>query len=142
MRRSSEYKEKYRGMVTFWKFDREKGRIDMPEVVRHRAAALLAGPVRRRQAGHATAGSSATRFNTEMATGGVEEGNPPFEAGVSQRDTDYLHIINWKKAAEVVAAGKAEEDQRHPRHPHLHDGGRRGHALLRRPSPRARTAST
>ena len=47
-------------------------------------------------------------FNTEMATGGIEKGNPPFEAGVSQRDVDYLHIFNWKKAAEAVAAGKAE----------------------------------
>ena len=32
-----------------------------------------------------------------MATGGVEDGNPPFEAGTTQNDTDYLHIINWKK---------------------------------------------
>jgi nitrous-oxide reductase len=47
-------------------------------------------------------------FNTEMATGGNMEGNPPFEAGVSQRDMDYLHIFNWKKAAEVVEAGKTE----------------------------------
>ena len=30
------------------------------------------------------------------------EGNPPLEAGASQNDMDYLHIINWKKAEEVV----------------------------------------
>jgi nitrous-oxide reductase len=47
-------------------------------------------------------------FNTEMATGGIEDGNPPFESGASKNDTDYLHIINWKKAAEVFSAGKAE----------------------------------
>jgi len=45
-------------------------------------------------------------FNSELATGGVEKGNPPFEAGVSQNDMDYLHIINWKKAEELVKAGK------------------------------------
>ena len=47
-------------------------------------------------------------FNTELATGGNMEGQPNFEASVSQRDMDYMHIFNWKKAAEVVAAGKAE----------------------------------
>jgi len=47
-------------------------------------------------------------FNSELYTGGVAQGNPPFEAGVSQRDTDYLHIINWKRAEEVVKAGKHE----------------------------------
>lgn len=43
-----------------------------------------------------------------MSTGGIEEGKPPFEAGASQRDMDYLHVINLKKAAEVAAAGKVE----------------------------------
>ncbi|MCL4862489.1 MAG: cytochrome C, partial [Caldilineaceae bacterium] len=47
-------------------------------------------------------------INSELYTGGVEKGNPPFEAGVSQRDMDYLHIVNWKKAEEVVRAGKTE----------------------------------
>jgi len=44
-----------------------------------------------------------------MSTGGVELGNPPFEAGASQRDMDYMHIINLDKAAEVAAAGNVEE---------------------------------
>ena len=46
-------------------------------------------------------------YNTEMATGGVAYGNPPLEAGASAHDFDFLHIINWKKAEEVVAAGRA-----------------------------------
>jgi nitrous-oxide reductase len=46
-------------------------------------------------------------FNVEMALGG--EGNPPVEVGASQLEMDYLTIINWRKAAEVVAAGKAED---------------------------------
>ena len=45
------YADDYRGMITFWKFDREAGRILTRRIVRHRTAPLLAGPVRRRQAG-------------------------------------------------------------------------------------------
>ena len=44
-----------------------------------------------------------------MATGGIEQGKPPIEVGASQLDFDYLHIINWKKAEQVVAAGKFTE---------------------------------
>jgi nitrous-oxide reductase len=47
-------------------------------------------------------------FNTELATGGIELGNPPFEAGTAKNDTDYLHIINWKKAEGVYKAGQVE----------------------------------
>jgi nitrous-oxide reductase len=47
-------------------------------------------------------------FNTEMSYGGNAEGNPPLESGASQNDMDYLHIINWRKAEELVAAGKFE----------------------------------
>jgi nitrous-oxide reductase len=45
-------------------------------------------------------------YNVEMATGGIEQGKPPIEVGASKLDFDYLHIINWKKAEQVVAAGK------------------------------------
>jgi nitrous-oxide reductase len=43
-----------------------------------------------------------------MATGGVESGEPAFEVGASQRDMDYMHIINFDKAVEVANAGKTE----------------------------------
>jgi nitrous-oxide reductase len=97
-----EYKEKYRGMITMWKFDREKGRIDMENPSASRVPPYwqdLCDAGKLVSDGWAFCNS----FNTEMATGGIESGNPPFEAGVSQRDTDYLHIFNWKKAAEVRA---------------------------------------
>ncbi|MFN8442353.1 MAG: Sec-dependent nitrous-oxide reductase [Caldilineaceae bacterium] len=102
------YKEEYRGLITLWKFDREKGRIDPAnsfsiEVPPYWQDLCDAGKLVSDGWGFCNS------FNSEMATGGIEEGNPPFEAGVSQRDTDYLHIFNWKKAAEVVAAGKAEK---------------------------------
>jgi hypothetical protein len=44
-----------------------------------------------------------------MATGGLAQGKPPLEVGASQLDFDYLHIVNWKKAEDVLAAGKFAE---------------------------------
>lgn len=100
-----EYKEKYRGLVTFWKFDRAQGRI-LPE----QSFALELPPYWQDlcDAGKQVSEgwSFCNSFNTEMATGGVEKGNPPFEAGASQRDMDYLHVINLRKAAELVETGR------------------------------------
>ncbi|MCC6167403.1 MAG: Sec-dependent nitrous-oxide reductase [Caldilineaceae bacterium] len=104
----SEYQEKYRGVITLWKFDREKGRLD-PE----QSFSIEVPPYWQDLCDAGKLASDGWAFcnsiNTEMATGGTAEGNPPFEAGVSQRDMDYMHIFNWKKAEEVVKAGKAEE---------------------------------
>ncbi len=104
----SEYAQAYRGTVTFWKFDREKGRI-IPE----ESFAMELPPYWQDlcDAGKKVSDGwiFCNSFNTEMATGGVETGNPPFEAGTTQRDMDYLHIINLKKAADVVTAGRVEQ---------------------------------
>ncbi len=100
-----DYRKSYRGMVTFWKFDREKGRID-PK----RSFAIELPPYWQDlfDAGKGVSYGWAfgNSFNTEMATGGDLEGNPPIEAGASQKDMDYLHVVNWKKAEEVVKQGK------------------------------------
>ncbi|NUQ36553.1 MAG: Sec-dependent nitrous-oxide reductase [Caldilineales bacterium] len=103
----SEYEEKYRGLITLWAFDREKGRIDLEqsfsiEVPPYWQDLCDAGKLASDGWGFCNS------FNTEMYTGGLLQGNPPFEAGVSQSDMDYLHIFNWKKAAQVAAAGKVE----------------------------------
>jgi nitrous-oxide reductase len=104
----AEYNEVYRGLVTFWKFDRDKGRIDPAQ-----SFAIELPPYWQDLCDSGKLVSEGwvfcNSFNTERATGGVEEGNPPFEAGVSQADTDYLHIINLKKAEEVFKAGKADK---------------------------------
>src|SRR5215831_8196120 len=47
-------------------------------------------------------------IDTERAWGGNQMGNPPLESGASKNDMDYLHVVNWKKAEEVVKAGKAK----------------------------------
>ena len=99
------YKEEYRGLITFYKFDRKRGRIVLEE-----SFAVEVPPYWQDLADCGKAASDGwvfvNSFNTEMATGGVEKGNPPFEAGVSQNDMDYLHIINWKQAEQLVKAGK------------------------------------
>ncbi len=104
----SNYKEEYRGLMTLWKFDREKGRIDESasfaiELPPYWQDLVDAGKV-------ASDGwIFQNSFNTEMATGGIESGNPPFEAGASQRDMDYLHVINYRLAEKIVEAGKFKE---------------------------------
>ncbi len=103
-----EYDEKYRGAATFWKFDRAAGRI-VPE----ESWAIELPPYMQdlSDAGKLASEGWAfiNSFNTERATGGNMEGNPPLESGASQNDMDYLHIINWRKAEELVKAGKTVE---------------------------------
>ena len=103
-----EYNEKYRGMVTFWKFDRAAGRIDMDA-----SFAMELPPYWQDLFDSGKLVSSGwvfgNSFNTELATGGFESGKPPFEAGASQRDNDYMHVINLNKASQVAAAGKTED---------------------------------
>ena len=103
----SEYKDKYRGVAVFWKFDRQKGRIDPAK-----SWALELPPYTQDLADAGKIDSDGwafiNSFNTEMATGGTLEGKPPIESGASQNDMDYLHIINWKKAEQLVAAGKTK----------------------------------
>ncbi len=103
-----QYKDKYRGLVTFWKFDRAKGRIDPSQSFQIELPPYwqdLCDAGKKVSDGWLFCNS----FNTELATGGIELGNPPFEAGTAKNDTDYLHIIDWKKAEAVVKAGKVDK---------------------------------
>ncbi len=103
-----DYEESYRGMITFWKFDRETGRIDMSQ-----SFAMELPPYWQDLCDAGKLVSEGWIFcnsiNTEMATGGVEEGNPPFEAGVSMNNMDYMHIINLNAAIEVYQSGQTVE---------------------------------
>ena len=98
--------EKYwRGGLTYWKFENETGEVDLKnsftfEFPPYTQDLSDAGKL-------ASYGWGFTNsFCTEMYYGGIESGRPPFEAGCSSRDVDYLHVTNWKKAAEVVKQGK------------------------------------
>ena len=104
----SEYADAYRGMLTFWKFDREAGRID-PD----RSFSIELPPYWQDLCDSGKLVSDGWVFcntiNTELATGGIEDGEPPFEAGVSQNTTDYMHIVNLNAAVEVFEAGDTVE---------------------------------
>ena len=109
----SQFNDKYRGAVTYWKFDRKKGRID------EAASFSVELPPYSQDLSdfgkEASYGWSFTNtFCSERYVGGIEKGRPPFEAGCSQKDTDFFHMINWKKAEELYKAGKAKTINGHP----------------------------
>lgn len=102
-----EYDTRYRGAVIFWKFDRAKGRI-VPE----QSFAIELPPYGQdlSDAGKLASDGFAflNSFNTERSYGGVAEGKPPLESGASQNDTDFLHVVNWRRAEQLVAEGKTK----------------------------------
>ncbi len=97
-------------MVTFWKFDREAGRIDEDS-----SFAMELPPYWQDlcDAGKLVSDGwvFCNSFNVELATG-LDPDDPdsvPFEAGASAGENDYMHMINLDKAAEIVAAGNTTE---------------------------------
>ena len=104
----SEFKEKYRGAITYWKFDRKAGRIDPSssfaiELPPYFQDLTDAGKL-------ASAGWSFTNsFNSELATPADYKGGPPMEVAASQNDMDFMHVINWKKAEALVQSGKVSK---------------------------------
>jgi nitrous-oxide reductase len=104
--------EKYRGGITYWKFDRKEGRIVPKESFSFEAPPYwqdLSDAGKGPSEGWAFTNS----FCSERYVGGIEKGRPPYEAGCSAKDTDYLHVMNWKKAAELVKQGKAKKINGH-----------------------------
>jgi nitrous-oxide reductase len=103
----TEYNEKYRGAIILWKFDREKGAID-----RARSFAIELPPYGQDLADAGKLASDGfiflNSFNTERSYGDIASGKPPMESGASQNDTDFLHVIDWRKAESAVAAGKTK----------------------------------
>ena len=107
-----EFNEKYRGGVTYWKFDRKEGKID-PKKSFSLELPPYSQDLSDAGKGPSDGWSFTNSFCSERYVGGIEKGRPPYEAGCSAKDTDYLHVINWKKAAELVAAGKAKKINGH-----------------------------
>ncbi len=104
------FNDQYRGGVTYWKFNKEKGRIE-PE----NSFTFELGPYSQ-DLSDAGKGPSygwgfTNSFCSERYVGGIERGRPPFEAGCSSKDTDFLHLTNWKKAEELVKAGKVKQEK-------------------------------
>jgi nitrous-oxide reductase len=102
------YADIYRGYSTFMRIDEKTGRMNLKESFQIELPPYtqdLADAGKGVSYGYAFMNS----YNTEMATGGTAHGKPPLEVGASQLDFDFLHIVNWKKAEEVLAAGKFSE---------------------------------
>lgn len=99
------YQDEYRGAAIFWKFDKEKGRIDEAS-----SWAIELPPYAQDLADAGKLVSDGYVFinswNTEMSAGTEGKEKPYTESGASQNDMDYLHVIDWKKAETLVAAGK------------------------------------
>jgi nitrous-oxide reductase len=107
------FNEDYRGGVTYWKFNREKGKLE-PE----NSFSIELPPYSQDLSDFGKLASSGWSFHnsfcSERYVGGIERGRPPFEAGCSAKDTDYLHVINWRKAVQVYEAGKVKKINDHP----------------------------
>jgi nitrous-oxide reductase len=100
-----QYKDKYRGVSSWLAVDQKTGRIDL-----ERSFQIELPPYTQDLAdagkGPSHGWGFINTYNSEMATGGLLDGKPAIESGASAGSFDYLHIINWKKAEEVVKAGK------------------------------------
>jgi nitrous-oxide reductase len=99
------YQETFRGAVTMWKFDYKAGRIDEKD------SFTLELPPYMQDLSDAGKGISdgwafINSFNSGMYTGGIEKGLPPFEAGMSRTDYDYLHVFNWKALEQLAKDAK------------------------------------
>ena len=106
-----EFNEKYRGAMTMWKFSRKKGKIipdnsfsvELPPYSQD-----LSDAGKKVSEGWVFTNS----FNSERYIGGFGPGNTkwkdrlPHEAGMSSKDTDYLHMINLKTAEKLFNEGK------------------------------------
>ena len=99
------YQDEYRGAAIFWSFDKEKGRIDETK-----SWAIELPPYAQDLADAGKLVSDGYVFinswDTEMSAGTEGKDKPFMESGASQNDMDYLHVIDWKKAETLVAAGK------------------------------------
>ncbi len=106
----SKFNEVYRGGLTYWSFDKKEGKIKKEN------SFVFELPPYSQDLSDAGKGPSygwgfTNSFCSERYVGGIEKGRPPFEAGCSQKDTDFLHVTNWKKAAELVKAGKVKKEK-------------------------------
>lgn len=91
------YKEKFKGSISFIKFDKESGNMDLDFQI------LMPGfdfDLANGGKGPSSDWIFFTTYNTEQAS-------TLKEVNASLNDKDFLAAINWKKAAEYAAQGKA-----------------------------------
>ena len=97
------FKDAFRGFSTFLKVDEKTGRMDLAKSFQ-----IELPPYTQDLADSGKLVSDGwvfiNSYNSEMAFGGNNEGGKPLEVGASANDFDMMHIINWKKAEQVVAS--------------------------------------
>jgi nitrous-oxide reductase len=100
------FKDLMRGYSSFMAIDQKTGRMDL-----ERSFQVELPPYTQDLADSGKLVSDGwvfiNSYNTEMAFGGNAEGKQPLEVGASKNDFDMLHMINWKRAEELVRAGRA-----------------------------------
>ncbi|MCY7288154.1 MAG: Sec-dependent nitrous-oxide reductase [Cryobacterium sp.] len=99
------YAELYRGYSTWYSIDQQTGRM-VPE----KSFQIELPPYNQDLADMGKLASDGfgfiNSFNTELAVGGNMHKKPPVEIGSTKNNFDFLHVIDWKKAEKLVAAGR------------------------------------
>jgi len=102
-----DYGDEFRGVSSWLAIDQETGKLDLDASFQIELPPYtqdLADAGKLASYGYGFINS----YNTEMAVGGNAEGGDPLEIGAIENDFDFLHIIDWEKAEQVVADGKFE----------------------------------
>lgn len=107
------FNKNFRGGITFHKFDNVKGRIDKAN-----SFTVVAPPYTQDLSdagkGESYGFSFTNSFCSERHIGtGYSGKQPPFEAGCSANDTDFMHVVHWKKAEELFKKGKFKKINNH-----------------------------
>lgn len=95
----ADYKDKFKGTVSFVKVDPETGRMKLN-------FQLLVPGV---DYDLARAGKAVSHGWVFFSCYNTEKAHTLLEVGASQRDKDFIMAVNWKKAEEYLAQGKAKK---------------------------------
>lgn len=94
-----DYKEKFNGTLSFLKVDPQTGKMNV--------AFQILSPPFDYDLSHAGKGPSHDWFFFSCYNS--EEANTLLEVNASQKDKDFIMAVNWKKAEEYLAQGKAKD---------------------------------
>ena len=95
----AEYADKFKGALTFVSVEQETGHMDV--------AFQVLMPAFDYDLAHS--GKGASHGWTFFTSYNTEKSHTLLEVGASQNDKDFIAAINWKKAEEYLAAGKAKD---------------------------------
>jgi nitrous-oxide reductase len=95
----SSYKEKFNGTISFIKIDPQNGKMSV--------AFQIVSPPFDYDLSHAGKGPSHDWFFFSCYN--TEEAYTLLEVNASQKDKDFIMAVNWKKAEEYLAQGKAKD---------------------------------